>query len=89
MPRYKICYSVISAILKKIYPLRPYWPSSPFGNEDNPDSYESGNAHQWDVWSRWVNYTQVIKDRSKFVSEFGFHGSANKDTLLVVYLGSF
>ncbi len=80
MPGYKIYHSVIPAILRKIDPLRAYWPSSPFGNEDDPDSFESGNTHQWDVWSRWVNYTQVIKDRSLFVSEFGFQGPANKDT---------
>ena len=80
MPGYKIYHSVIPAILRKIDPLRAYWPSSPFGNEDDPDSFESGNTHQWDVWSRWVNYTQVTKDKSLFVSEFGFQGPANKDT---------
>jgi beta-mannosidase len=80
MPGYKIYHSVIPSILKKIDPLRPYWPSSPFGNEDDPDSFESGNTHQWDVWSRWVNYTQVVKDKSLFVTEFGFQGPANKDT---------
>jgi beta-mannosidase len=80
MPGYKIYHTVIPSILKKIDPLRPYWPSSPFGNEADPDSFESGNTHQWDVWSRWVNYTQVVKDKSLFVTEFGFQGPANKDT---------
>ena len=80
MPGYKIYHSVIPAILGTVDPGRPYWPSSPFGNEQDPDSFESGNTHQWDIWSRWVNYTRVVDDKSLFVTEFGFQGPANKDT---------
>ncbi len=80
MPGYKIYHSVIPGILKSVDPHRAYWPSSPFGNEEDPDSFESGNTHQWDIWSCWVNYTHVIDDKSLFVTEFGFQGPANKDT---------
>ena len=80
MPGYKIYHSVLPGILKTIDPHRAYWPSSPFGNENDPDSFESGNTHQWDIWSRWVNYTEVVDDRSLFVTEFGFQSPANKDT---------
>lgn len=80
MPGYKIYHSVIPSLLKKIDPLRPYWPSSPFGDEVDPDSSESGNTHQWDVWSRWVNYTNIVNDKSLFVTEFGFQGPANRET---------
>lgn len=80
MPGYKIYHHLIPEILKNIDPLRPYWPSTPFGNEDDPNSQESGNTHQWDIWSRWIDYDNVINDRSLFVTEFGFQGPANKDT---------
>ncbi|HCY74622.1 MAG TPA: hypothetical protein DHV28_01755 [Ignavibacteriales bacterium] len=80
MPGYNIYHKVIPGILKKIDPSRPYWPSSPFGNDDDPNSFESGNTHQWNIWSRWIDYTAVVNDKSLFVTEFGFQGPANKDT---------
>lgn len=80
MPGYKIFHSVIPKILKKIDPDRPYWQSSPFGNDNDPNSFNSGNTHQWDIWSRWIDYDNVKSDKSLFVTEFGFQGPANKDT---------
>jgi beta-mannosidase len=80
MPGYKIYHKVIPDILKEIDSLRPYWPSSPFGNQNDPNSYESGNTHQWNIWSRWIDYKEVKNDKSLFVTEFGFQGPANKDT---------
>jgi len=81
MSGYKTYHTVIPNILSKLDPLRPYWPSSPFGSEKDPNSFESGNTHQWDIWSRWIDYIQVVNDKSLFVTEFGFQGPANKDTL--------
>lgn len=80
MPGYKIYHSIIPAILKEIDPDRPYWPSSPFGDDEDPDSVKSGNTHQWDIWSRWMDYLEVINDESLFVTEFGFQGTANRST---------
>jgi len=80
MPGYKIYHKVIPDILKVIDSNRPYWPSSPFGNDNDPNSYESGNTHQWNIWSRWIDYNEVVNDKSLFVTEFGFQGPANKDT---------
>jgi beta-mannosidase len=80
MPGYKIYHSIIPTILKKIDPTRPYWPSSPFGNDEDPNSFNSGNTHQWSIWSNWIDYEEVKKDDSLFVTEFGFQGPANKTT---------
>lgn len=80
MPGYKIYHNIIPKLLKKNDPQRPYWESSPFGNDDDPNSFESGNTHQWNIWSRWIDYDEVKNDRSLFVTEFGFQGPANKDT---------
>ncbi|MFC2134699.1 glycoside hydrolase family 2 protein [Bacteroidota bacterium] len=81
MPGYKIYHEIIPPLMAKHDPMRPYWPSSPYGYEEDPNSVESGNRHVWDVWSYWVDYTEVIKDKSLFVTEFGFQAPANIDTL--------
>lgn len=80
MPGYKIYSEVIPALLKEIDPHRPYWESSPFGFDEDPNSETSGNRHQWNIWSRWIDYTEVVNDNSLFVTEFGFQGPANKST---------
>lgn len=88
MPGYKIYSQLIPSVVKNIDPVRPYWESSPFiakpeGEvpEEDPNSQLSGNRHQWDIWSRWIDYSMVTYDKSLFVTEFGFQGPANQDTL--------
>jgi beta-mannosidase len=81
MPGYKIFHDIIHAIVREIDPLRQYWQSSPFSNEDDPNSVLSGNRHQWDLWSRWIDYNKVVNDKSLFVTEFGFQAPANYFTL--------
>lgn len=81
MPGYPIYHQLIPEILKELDPLRPYWPSSPFGGEVDPNDPAKGNRHQWDIWSRWIDYQEVRKDRSLFVTEFGFQAPANAATL--------
>jgi beta-mannosidase len=80
MPGNKIYHNTIPGILAKVDPGRPYWPSSPFGNNKDPNDQESGDTHQWDIWSNWTDYKEVIKDSSLFVSEFGFQAPANIST---------
>jgi beta-mannosidase len=80
MPGYKIYHELIPEILKEIDPFRPYWPSSPFGSDDDPNSHSSGNRHEWGIWSKWIDYSEVKNDNSLFVTEFGFQGPANKKT---------
>ncbi|MFO7446241.1 MAG: glycoside hydrolase family 2 TIM barrel-domain containing protein [Ignavibacteriaceae bacterium] len=81
MPGYKIYNRIIPQILKDIDPNRPFWQSSPFGFDEDPNSVTSGNRHQWDMWSRWIDYGSVKNDKSLFVTEFGFQGPANQSTL--------
>ena len=80
MPGYKIYHEKIPTMLKNLDPMRPYWPSSPFGFDEDPNSQTSGNRHQWDIWSKWIDYTKVVSDDSLFITEFGFQGPANKST---------
>lgn len=81
MPGYKIFHELIPELLKSTETSIPYRPTSPFGEEDDPNSQNSGNTHQWDIWSNWIDYTQVKNDHSLFVTEFGFQAPANIDTL--------
>lgn len=79
MPGYKIYKEIIPSILALLDD-RPYWQSSPFGFDKDPNSQTSGNRHQWYIWSGWVDYTKVTDDNSLFVTEFGFQGPADIDT---------
>ncbi len=80
LPGYNIYHHIIPGILKDIDPIRPYWPSSPYGYDEDPNDQKSGNTHQWNIWSNWIDYTEVVNDNSIFVSEFGFQAPANKET---------
>ncbi|MBU1098070.1 MAG: glycoside hydrolase family 2 protein [Bacteroidetes bacterium] len=82
MPGYKIYAEIIPSLLNKLDPARPYWESSPFGFDEDPNSQTSGNRHQWNIWSHWIDYIDVVNDNSLFVTEFGFQGPANKDTFV-------
>jgi beta-mannosidase len=81
MPGYNLFHHDLKKITMDLDPHRPYWPTTPFGNEDDPNTEESGNRHSWDIWSRWIDYQEVENDTSLFVSEFGFQGPANINTL--------
>ncbi len=81
MPGYRIFHELIPEWLSRLDDTRPYWPTSPWGDPDDPDSEETGNRHQWEIWSRWLDYREVKRDHSLFVTEFGFQGPANRQTL--------
>ncbi len=80
MSGYKIYNEVIPKILNEVDAGRPYWQSTPFSEDGDPNSQSSGNRHQWDLWSNWVDYNHVVKDESLFVTEFGFQSPANLET---------
>ncbi len=80
MPGYKIFHKVIPSLMKSLDPDTPYWPTSPYGLDEDPNSQSSGNRHQWDIWSNWIDYSKVENDQSLFVTEFGFQGPACIDT---------
>ncbi|HFE63726.1 MAG TPA: glycoside hydrolase family 2 protein, partial [Caldithrix sp.] len=81
MPDFSIYHRQLPKIVSRHDPHRPYWPSSPFGSDAHPNDPRSGNRHQWEIWSMWQDYTSVKSDRSLFITEFGFQGPANRETL--------
>ena len=77
MPGYRLFHRHFPQWLKELDPFRPYRPTTPWGDDADPNNAKSGNRHAWEVWSRWQDYTTVKDDRSLFVTEFGFQAPAN------------
>jgi beta-mannosidase len=80
MPGYALFHHHFPQWLGELDSTRPYWPSSPFGDDEDPNDPRSGNRHQWSVWSYWTDYTKVVEDQSLFVTEFGFQAPAHYHT---------
>ena len=76
-PRYLghvLYHEILPKVVEGEAPGTLYWPSSPFGG-DNPNSENSGDMHNWDVWhgrGDWIHYAE---NKARFVSEFGFAAS--------------
>lgn len=71
---------LLPVICEEIDGSRPYWRSSPFGNNGHPNDQTNGNHHQWEVWSNWKDYKEYSPVQARFVTEFGFQAPANRKT---------
>jgi len=71
---------MLPTLLKRLDPSRPYWPGSPYGGKD-PNSAEQGDRHAWNVWSGWKDFRDYLADKGRFVSEFGFQGCPEMETV--------
>lgn len=62
------------AICQKYDPQTFYWPSSPScgGGFDDPNSYNKGDVHYWDVWHGMKPLTDFSQYYFRFCSEYGF-----------------
>jgi beta-mannosidase len=63
--------TLLAKICQSLDPTRPYRPSSPFGGEDASGRHE-GDRHNWDAWSKGLDYTTYLEDNGRFISEFGW-----------------
>lgn len=65
---------LIPDIMKKADPNTFYWPSSPSsgGGFEDPNSFDRGDVHYWDVWHGLKPFTDYRKYYFRFASEFGF-----------------
>ncbi len=84
MQGFRLFHELMPQWLAEIAPAIPYWPSSPYGADIDPNSQKSGNRHAWEIWSEWLDYGEVVKDKSLFVSEFGFQAPATYETFKTV-----
>ena len=71
---------ILPKVCGRLDPTRPYWPSSPYGGDD-PNSPSEGDRHNWEVWSRWMDYSAYLKDKGRFISEFGWQAPPTLELL--------
>ena len=71
---------ILPRVCSRLDPTRPYWPSSPYGGVD-PNSPSEGDRHNWEVWSEWVDYPAYLRDKGRFISEFGWQAPPSLELL--------
>ena len=73
---------ILPRVVARLTPETPYWPSSPSADYENlADSYQSGDAHIWDVWHGRVPFSTYETHRARFVTEFGFQSFPEMKTI--------
>jgi beta-mannosidase len=69
-------------VVAKLSPETPYWPSSSSSDyEPLSDSFQSGDAHIWDVWHGRVPFATYETHHARFVTEFGFQSFPEMKTV--------
>ncbi len=60
-----------------------YWPSSPSsgGHFERPDDENDGDTHYWAVWHGQLPFSDYLKHRFNFCSEFGFQSFPSVKTI--------
>ena len=81
LPGIRLYDEVLPALVAEHDPGRPYWPSSPWGHEENPSDDASGDCHYWNVWHGEGDWRHYVKCTARFVSEFGFAAAPHERTL--------
>ena len=65
---------ILPRIARQQAPDTFWWPGSPSsgGDFDDPNSYDRGDVHYWDVWHGEKPFTEYRKFFFRYASEFGF-----------------
>jgi len=65
---------IIPEVLKCYDPATFYWPASPSsgGGFDDPNDFNRGDVHYWEVWHGGVPFAEYRKYYFRYASEFGF-----------------
>lgn len=74
---------VLPRVTKKEDEATFYWPSSPSsgGCLDDPDNYDRGDCHYWDVWHGMKPFSDYRRHYFRFCSEFGFQSFPERKTI--------
>ena len=67
----KIFNDILPAVLNEYDPTRPYWPSSPEADFDEPQTLESGDYHYWKNRDQSLPITVYEEIIPRFMSEYG------------------
>jgi beta-mannosidase len=72
----------LRGVVEELDPSRPYHQSSPFGkNKNDYNDEHTGDRHNWECWSRWQSPEAYMRDKGRFLSEFGFQGVPARDSI--------
>lgn len=65
---------IFPKLVAKYAPGIEYWPASPSsgGSFDEPNDFNRGDVHYWDVWHNNVPFSEYRKYHFRYLSEFGF-----------------
>ncbi|MGA7857552.1 MAG: glycoside hydrolase family 2 protein, partial [Terracidiphilus sp.] len=73
---------ILNRVVARLEPEIPYWPSSPSSDyEELSNSYQSGDAHIWDVWHGRVPFSTYETHHPRFVTEYGFQSFPEMRTI--------
>ena len=73
---------ILNRVVERLSPEVPYWPSSPSSDyEQLSDTYQSGDAHLWDVWHGRVPFSTYETHHPRFVTEYGFQSFPEMRTI--------
>lgn len=79
----KVFHEMIPKTLDSLLPKNEnrYWPSSPSKGWGRKESLTQGDVHYWGVWWGKEPFEVYEKKTGRFVSEYGFQGMPNIETL--------
>jgi len=73
---------ILNRVVERLDAETPYWPSSPSADyEQLSDTYQSGDAHIWDVWHGRVPFSTYETHHPRFVTEYGFQSFPEMRTI--------
>ena len=73
---------ILNRVVARLNPETPYWPSSPSSDyEEVSNTYQTGDAHIWDVWHGRVPFSTYETHHARFVTEYGFQSFPEMRTI--------
>ena len=84
---------VIPATIRANCPEIPYWPSSPYGGDEDPNANETGDRHHWELimnpeMEKRITPEEYDNVTSRFISEYGYIGPCSQATIKKYYGGN-
>ncbi len=77
-----IFHDLLPRTVARLDPTRSYWPSSPSANlEALPGDCCNGDTHYWGVWHGQEPFESFEKQRTRFMSEYGFQSFPEMKTI--------
>ncbi|MFO8009147.1 MAG: glycoside hydrolase family 2 protein [Candidatus Brocadiia bacterium] len=79
-PHEQVCEQMLPELCARLDPTRPYWPGSPYGEED-ANSPGEGDQHNWSAWWGWQSPEAQRDYSGRFISEYGLQAPPSLETV--------